>query len=408
MVKRSTDRTIIGKPPNAIMKKHLLNEWIKIFGSADVGDFETFISDVSDHSYSEAKRRLIQEYGSAQAKIDDWMEDYKKAQSLLDEFELESMEEVIRDLGEMGDVIIEKIRDDKQKISDLEREVELSKLKKQHHTTTKKKEAKPKPETKHGAEFDQVVAEIKDERTVETLLMLQDEITEGIYSLTKTDLKIIKGLIEQKRKELSEHEPDISVTELFPESKTPLSHATPSGPPPTTKDDEERRKRLEKRKTLHTEEQEYDEAADSEFLSTSITDARLSMRDAKRFLQKYTLFIPEMLDQGLERWLSTHPKAYTFPVTSNNISALSETMRRSRLPLPPEAEGPDMEAKRFLGRQSEIMFQEGYVHAIEVYDWDTWYRVVVKHMPNLTKKKFVNTVLNAAQSLVYTHYDFER
>ncbi len=44
----------------------------------------------------------------------------------------------------------------------------------------------------------------------------------------------------------------------------------------------------------------------------------LNIRETKRFLIQYKPYIPEMLDMGLEKWLESYPRAYVFPVTSNN------------------------------------------------------------------------------------------
>ncbi len=54
----------IGTSPNPIIKKALENLYISIVGALDVGDFATFLKEVADLSYEEAKDKMIREYGS--------------------------------------------------------------------------------------------------------------------------------------------------------------------------------------------------------------------------------------------------------------------------------------------------------------------------------------------------------
>ncbi len=54
----------IGYPPNPIIKKNLEKLYISITGSLDVGDFTTYLKEISDLTYIEAKNKLLATYGS--------------------------------------------------------------------------------------------------------------------------------------------------------------------------------------------------------------------------------------------------------------------------------------------------------------------------------------------------------
>jgi hypothetical protein len=54
----------LGYPPTGIYRRNLENLYISIVGALDVGDFTTFLKEVSDLTYSEAKDKLIATYGS--------------------------------------------------------------------------------------------------------------------------------------------------------------------------------------------------------------------------------------------------------------------------------------------------------------------------------------------------------
>ncbi len=54
----------LGYPPTGIYRRNLENLYVSIVGALDVGDFTTFLKEVSDLTYSEAKDKLIATYGS--------------------------------------------------------------------------------------------------------------------------------------------------------------------------------------------------------------------------------------------------------------------------------------------------------------------------------------------------------
>ena len=54
----------IGYPPGPIVRQALEKTYISIVGALDLGDFETFLKEVSDLTYDEAKNKLIAQYGT--------------------------------------------------------------------------------------------------------------------------------------------------------------------------------------------------------------------------------------------------------------------------------------------------------------------------------------------------------
>lgn len=56
-------RGVIGDPPNPIMRIQLLNLWKQAVGAEDLGDFTTFMKEVSDLTYHEARDKLVRAYG---------------------------------------------------------------------------------------------------------------------------------------------------------------------------------------------------------------------------------------------------------------------------------------------------------------------------------------------------------
>lgn len=54
----------IGFPPNPIIRQALEKTYISILGAIDLGDFQTFLKEVADLTYDEAKNKLITQYGT--------------------------------------------------------------------------------------------------------------------------------------------------------------------------------------------------------------------------------------------------------------------------------------------------------------------------------------------------------
>lgn len=63
LIGEKADRPI-GFPPNPIIRQALEKTYISIVGAIDLGDFETFLKEVADLTYDEAKNKLITQYGT--------------------------------------------------------------------------------------------------------------------------------------------------------------------------------------------------------------------------------------------------------------------------------------------------------------------------------------------------------
>lgn len=90
----------IGYPPSGIIRKALENLYISIVGALDVGDFETFLKEVADLTYDEAKEKMIMMFGTPKelsaAKL---KAESAEAAAKLEEAEREALEEQ-RTLGQ--------------------------------------------------------------------------------------------------------------------------------------------------------------------------------------------------------------------------------------------------------------------------------------------------------------------
>lgn len=84
----------IGYPPtNAFVRQALEKTYISIMGALDIGDFETFLKEVADLTYDEAKNKLITQYGTQK----DLSEARLKARSAEAEAKMEQAEREARD-----------------------------------------------------------------------------------------------------------------------------------------------------------------------------------------------------------------------------------------------------------------------------------------------------------------------
>ncbi len=54
----------IGYPPSAIIRKALENLYTSIVGALDLGDFDTFLKESADLTFSEARDKMLREYGT--------------------------------------------------------------------------------------------------------------------------------------------------------------------------------------------------------------------------------------------------------------------------------------------------------------------------------------------------------
>lgn len=64
LIGEKADKPIGYPPKNALIRKALEKTYISILGALDLGDFETFLKEVADLTYDEAKNKLITQYGT--------------------------------------------------------------------------------------------------------------------------------------------------------------------------------------------------------------------------------------------------------------------------------------------------------------------------------------------------------
>ncbi len=64
IVREAVDKPIGYPPTNDFVRKALENLYISIVGAIDLGDFDTFLKESADLTYSEAKDKMIREYGT--------------------------------------------------------------------------------------------------------------------------------------------------------------------------------------------------------------------------------------------------------------------------------------------------------------------------------------------------------
>lgn len=203
----------IGSPPNPIIRKALENLYISIVGALDVGDFSTFLKEVSDLNYEEAKDKMVREYGSptqlSAAKL--------KAKSLdaasrLEAAERESAAEqrtLENEFAELEEIARKRLGENfelSRRNEELENELkrlkeELAKIK-----TPLVPGAPPVPApavpSAHGGMYDEYMRRINEVITMSDLNDLTSEIfdiaeREEYYKLTKPD---ITELLERLRK----------------------------------------------------------------------------------------------------------------------------------------------------------------------------------------------------------------
>ena len=204
----------IGTSPNPIIKKALENLYISIVGALDVGDFATFLKEVADLSYEEARDKMIREYGSptqlSEARL--------KAKSSEAAFRLELAEReaaaeqrtLEQEFAELDEIARKRLGENFElSRRNQELENELKRL------TEEMLKAKPMPPgapvtpvpapavpTAHGSMYDEYMRRINEVITIAEMNDLAAEIfdiaeREEYYKLTKPD---ITEILERLRK----------------------------------------------------------------------------------------------------------------------------------------------------------------------------------------------------------------
>lgn len=208
----------IGYPPNPIIRKAFENLYTSIVGALDLGDFETFLKESADLTYSEAKDKMIREYGTpkelSEAKL--------KAKTAESESKLEMAEQEARaeqrtleqEFAELDDVARRRLGENlelSRRNEELEREIrrhreELAKVKAAPPAAAPPGVPAPPvpaaPPAAHGSMYQEYRRRISEVTTIPEINDLASEIFDiaerGEYSkLTKGD---ISELLEDLRK----------------------------------------------------------------------------------------------------------------------------------------------------------------------------------------------------------------
>lgn len=232
----------IGYPPGPIIRQALEKTYISIVGAIDIGDFETFLKEVSDLTYDEAKEKMLREYGTqkelSQAKL--------KAKSADAAFKLElaeqearaeqrTLQEEFAEIEEVAHRTLTENLDLSRRNTDLERE-----LKRLKEELAKAKVAplvlkmpvvpvqKPSPPG-HGSRYTEYSGRINQAVTMADLNDLANEIYEILEKeeyeyLTKSDttelLADLRKMSERRAMKLTELKiPEIKPTPEKPKRK---------------------------------------------------------------------------------------------------------------------------------------------------------------------------------------------
>lgn len=223
----------IGYPPtNAFVRQALEKTYISIVGALDIGDFETFLKEVADLTYDEAKEKMLREYGTQK----ELSEARLKAKSADAAFKLELAEQEARaeqrtleeEFAEIEEVAHKTLADNldlSRRNTELERE-----LKRLKEELAKAKvvppmalppgvpvpyvpAAPPAAPFVHGSMYDEYLRRISEVITMRELDELASEIfdiieREEYYKLTRSDtdelMKRLRQTSERRAMQLAE------------------------------------------------------------------------------------------------------------------------------------------------------------------------------------------------------------
>lgn len=232
MIGEKADKPIGYPPTNAFIRHALEKLYISIVGAIDVGDFETFLKEVADLTYDEAKEKMLREYGTQK----ELSEARLKAKSADAAFKLELAEQEVRaeqrtleeEFAEIEEVAHKTLADNldlSRRNIDLERE-----LKRMKEELAKAKAvppvalppgvpvpyvpaAPPAGTPVHGSMYDEYLRRISEVITMRELDELASEIfdiieREEYYKLTKSDtdelMKRLRQTSERRAMQLAE------------------------------------------------------------------------------------------------------------------------------------------------------------------------------------------------------------
>lgn len=201
----------IGTSPNPIIKKALENLYISIVGALDVGDFSTFLKEVADLSYEEAKDKMIREYGSpTQLSAAKMKAKSSEAASRLEVAEQETLAEqrtLEQEFVELDEIARKRLGENFElSRRNEELEQELKRLKEELAKAKPMPLGVPVPASSpavpHGSMYDEYMRRINEVISIHDMNDLASEIfdiaeREEYYKLTKSD---IAEILERLRK----------------------------------------------------------------------------------------------------------------------------------------------------------------------------------------------------------------
>lgn len=227
-----TDKPIGYPPTNAFVRQALEKTYISIVGALDIGDFETFLKEVADLTYDEAKEKMLREYGTQK----ELSEARLKAKSADAAFKLELAEREVRaeqrtleeEFAEIEEVAHKTLADNlelSRRNTELERELkrlkeELAKVKAVPPVALPPgvpvpyvPAAPPAAPPVHGSMYNEYLRRISEVFTIRDMDELASEIFEIIekeeyYLLTKSDIdelmKRLRQISERRAMQLAE------------------------------------------------------------------------------------------------------------------------------------------------------------------------------------------------------------
>jgi len=212
----------IGYPPtNAFIRNALEKMYISIVGALDIGDYETFLKEVADLTYDEAKDKMVREYGSPkQLSAARLKAKSSEAASKLELAEMEATGEqrtLETEFAELDEIARKRLNDNLELIrrnQDIENELkrmkeELAKAKAVPPAALPQRApvpaAPPAAPSAHGSMYDEYLGRINEVFTIREMNDIASEIfdiaeMEEYDKLTKPD---IDGLMKRLR-EISE------------------------------------------------------------------------------------------------------------------------------------------------------------------------------------------------------------
>ena len=207
LVKEGKGEKPIGVHPNPIIKKALENLYVSIVGVIDLGDLTSFINSSADLTYSEARDKMIREYGTpaelSHARLKAMTEEAASKLEVAEQEALAEQKTFEQDFTELDEIARKRLGENlelSRKNEELEREIKQ--LKEALAGEEKVPPITTAPPAAHGSMYHEYRKRISEVFTIAGVTDLAAEIFDitehGEYDkLTKSD---ITELLEELRK----------------------------------------------------------------------------------------------------------------------------------------------------------------------------------------------------------------